>query len=300
MHTTRRLFLATSGAVLAAPALITRADAQMPSVVKIGLIPSEDSRAMLAASDQLLKAVETNLGIKVQGFVASDYNGVIEAMRSGHLDVAYLGPFSYVLGATVAPIEAFATAETAKSGKTYYRSQIIALKSSGYTKIEDLKGKTFAFVDPSSTSGHLFPKAGLIKLGIDPDKFFGRTLFTGSHDANALAVANKRVEAATIADRILDAAVAKNLVKREDLQVVWEFRPDPGIADRLAQEPLGRAEGQDQDRLPRREGHHLGRPGQAQPLRRDGRQGLRHHSGDGQGAEPRPVEDEVNATGRMT
>lgn len=222
MNTTRRVFLATSGAVLAAPALITRADAQMPSVVKIGLIPSEDSRAMLAASDQLLKAVETNLGIKVQGFVAADYNGVIEAMRSNHIDVAYLGPFSYVLGATVAPIEAFCTAETAKSGKSYYRSQIIALKSSGINKLEDLKGRTFAFVDPSSTSGHLFPKAGLIKAGIDPDKFFGRTLFTGSHDANALAVTNKRVDAATIADRILDAAVSKNLVKREDLQIVWE------------------------------------------------------------------------------
>lgn len=227
MITTRRTFLSASAAAVAAPALIARAHAQMPSVVRIGLIPSEDSRAMLAASDQLLKAVESNLGIKVQGFVASDYNGVIEAMRSGHVDVAYLGPFSYVLGATIAPIEAFCTAETAKSSKTFYRSQIIALKSSGITKLEDLRGKTFAFVDPSSTSGHLFPKAGLIRAGIDPDKFFGRTLFTGSHDANALAVANKRVEAATIADRILDAAVAKNLVKREDLQVVWESDPIP-------------------------------------------------------------------------
>lgn len=227
MTTTRRSVLALSGAALAAPALVTRAAAQMPSVIRIGLIPSEDSRAMLAASDQLLKAVETNLGIKVQGFVASDYNGVIEAMRSGHIDVAYLGPFSYVLGTTIAPIEAFATAETAKSGRTYYRSQIIALKSSGFTKIEDLKGKSFAFVDPSSTSGHLFPKAGLIKMGIDPDKFFGRTLFTGSHDANALAVANKRVEGATIADRILDTAISRGLVKREDLQIVWESGPIP-------------------------------------------------------------------------
>jgi hypothetical protein len=60
---------------------------------------------MLAASDQLLKALEQNLGQKVQGFVASDYNGVIEAMRSDHVEVAYLGPFSYVLGTTIAPIE---------------------------------------------------------------------------------------------------------------------------------------------------------------------------------------------------
>lgn len=227
MATTRRIFLAASGAALAAPMLLTRAQAQQPSLIRIGLIPSEDSRAMLAASDQLLKAVEANLGIKVQGFVASDYNGVIEAMRSGHVEVAYLGPFSYVLGATIAPIEAFCTAETAKSGKTSYHSQIITLKSSGIDKIDDLKGRTFAFVDPSSTSGHLFPKAGLIKAGIDPDKFFGRVLFTGSHDANALAVANKRVDAATIADRIFDAAVAKKLINPDDFHVVWRSDPIP-------------------------------------------------------------------------
>jgi len=163
----------------------------------------------------------------VQGFVASDYNGVIEALRSGHLDVAYLGPFSYVLGTTIAPIEAFATAETAKSSRSYYRSLIIALKESGITKIDDLKGKTLAFVDPSSTSGHLFPKAGLIRAGIDPDKFFSRVLFTGSHDANALAVANKRVDAATIADRIYDAAVQKKLINPDLVQVVWQSDPIP-------------------------------------------------------------------------
>ncbi len=76
--------------------------------MRVGLIPSEDSRAMLAASKQLLEMLEKNLGIKVQGFVASDYNGVIEALRANHLEVAYLGPFSYVLGTTIAPIEAFA------------------------------------------------------------------------------------------------------------------------------------------------------------------------------------------------
>lgn len=226
MNSTRRTFLTLSAAALATPALIRMTHAQ-PARLRVGLIPSEDSRAMLAASDQLLKAIEQNLEMPVQGFVASDYNGVIEAMRAGHVDVAYLGPFSYVLGATVAPIEAFCTAETAKHGKSYYHSQIIARKDSGIAKIEDLKGKTFAFVDPSSTSGHLFPKAGLIKMGIDPDKFFGRTLFTGSHDANALAVVNKRVDGATIADRILDAAVAKNLVKMEDIQVVWRSDPIP-------------------------------------------------------------------------
>ena len=249
---------------------------------------------MLASSKELLEMLEKNLGMKVQGFVASDYNGVIEAMRSGHVEVAYLGPFSYVLGTTIAPIEAFATAETAKSGRTYYHSQIITRTDSGIKTIADLKGRTFAFVDPSSTSGHLFPKAGLIKMGIDPDTYFGRVLFTGSHDANALAVANKRVDAATIADRIFDTAVSKGMVKREEIHVVWALGPDPGIADRVAQEFARRSQAEDQDRVPQHQGHHLGRPGQAQPLRRDQRQELRRHSRHREGAEARPVEDEVN------
>ncbi|MFC5392712.1 phosphonate ABC transporter substrate-binding protein [Bosea vestrisii] len=226
MTTTRRTILTGSlaaGALLAAPALV-RAQTKL---IRVGLIPSEDSRAMLESSAQLLAALQKNLGIPVQGFVASDYNGVIEAMRSNHVDVAYLGPFSYVLGTTVAAIEAFATAETAKSSRSFYRSQIIARKDSGISDWKDLKGRTFAFVDPSSTSGHLFPKAGLMKLGFDPEKDFGRVLFTGSHDANALAVANKRVDAATIADRILDAAVQKKLVDRADIHVVWESDPIP-------------------------------------------------------------------------
>ena len=210
-----------AASVLAAPAV------QAQQVIRVGLIPSEDSRAMLASSKELLEMLEKNLGMKVQGFVASDYNGVIEAMRSGHIEVAYLGPFSYVLGTTIAPIEAFATAETAKSGRTYYHSQIITRVDSGIKTIADLKGRTFAFVDPSSTSGHLFPKAGLIKMGIDPDTYFGRVLFTGSHDANALAVANKRVDAATIADRILDTAVSKGMVKAEEIHVVWRSDPIP-------------------------------------------------------------------------
>ncbi|CAN7380683.1 phosphonate ABC transporter substrate-binding protein [Bosea sp. LjRoot237] len=226
MTISRRTILTSSlaaGAMLAAPALV-RAQTKL---IRVGLIPSEDSRAMLESSAQLLAALQKNLGIPVQGFVASDYNGVIEAMRSNHVDVAYLGPFSYVLGTTVAAIEAFATAETAKSSRSYYRSQIIARKDSGISDWKGLKGRTFAFVDPSSTSGHLFPKAGLMKLGFDPEKDFGRVLFTGSHDANALAVANKRVDAATIADRILDAAVQKKLVDRADIHVVWESDPIP-------------------------------------------------------------------------
>ena len=219
----RKLLFGT--AAVAASAFVPMARAQQ--VLTVGLIPSEDSRAMIANSQAMMDMLSKALGFAVKPFVAADYNGVIEALRSKRLDVAYLGPFSYVLGATVADIEAFAVAETKKAGRTFYYSQIVTHKDTGIKTVNDLKGKTFAFVDPSSTSGHLFPKAGLMKLGFNTDKDFGRVIFSGSHDSSAIAVQNKKVDAAAIADRILDAAVSKGLVKREDLVEVWKSDPIP-------------------------------------------------------------------------
>ena len=227
MTFTRRKLLAGAPALLAGPLFTLAPSARAADVLTVGLIPSEDSRAMIANSQAMMDMLSKALGMPVKPFVAADYNGVIEALRSKRLDVAYLGPFSYVLGASVADIEAFAVAETKKAGRTYYHSLIVANKDSGIKTVADLKGKTFAYVDPSSTSGHLFPKAGLIKVGFNADKDFGRVIFSGSHDANAVAIQNKRVDAVAIADRILDAAIAKGLAKREDLVTVWKSDPIP-------------------------------------------------------------------------
>lgn len=193
----------------------------------IGLIPSEDSQAMIEASQQVLDTLQSRLGMPVVPFVATDYNGIIEALRAGKLDVAYLGPFSYVLATSVANVEAFAVAVTRKTGQSAYKSVIVARKDSGIRELADLKGRTFAFVDPSSASGHLFPKAGLEQAGFVPAQLFSRVIFSGSHDASILAVENRKVDAAAVADRIFASAVSKGLVKQDDFQVVWSSRPIP-------------------------------------------------------------------------
>ena len=208
--------------IAAAPSPAVAADA-----LSIGLIPAEDSQAMIESSRQVLDQLRDQMGVPVKPFVATDYNGVIEALRAKKLDVAYLGPFSYVLASSMANVEAFAVAVTKKTGQSAYKSVIITRKDSGMTKPADLKGRNFAFVDPTSASGHLFPKAGLMRAGIDPDTFFGRVIFSGSHDASILAVANKKVDAAAVADRILASAIAKGQVKSEDIQVVWSSDPIP-------------------------------------------------------------------------
>ncbi|MNB63116.1 Phosphate-import protein PhnD precursor [compost metagenome] len=193
----------------------------------IGLIPSEDSQAMIESSKQVLDDLQAKIGMPVVPFVATDYNGIIEALRSGKLDVAYLGPFSYVLATSVADVEAFSVAVTKKTGQSAYKSVILARKDSGIHSLADLKGHTFAFVDPSSASGHLFPKAGLEQSGFAPDSLFKRVIFSGSHDASILAVENKKVDAAAVADRIFASAVAKGVVNQDDFEIVWSSKPIP-------------------------------------------------------------------------
>jgi len=193
----------------------------------IGLIPSEDPRVMVADNQAFLDTLGRSLNVEIKPFVATDYNGVIEALRSKRLDIAFMGPFSYVLATTVADVEAFAVAETVKQ-TTYYRAYIIARKDRGIHGLLDLKGKNFAFVDPSSTSGHLFPKAALMKIGFDPDKDFAHVIFSGGHDASAIAVQNGKVDAAAVADGLFDAAVARGVVKRDEVDIIWTSAPIPG------------------------------------------------------------------------
>jgi phosphonate transport system substrate-binding protein len=230
MTMTRKSWLRAAGATLLGCALGTQAQAQaqaQTAELRVGLIPSEDAQAMIRASQQVMDQLAAKTGMRVKPFVANDYNGVIEALRSGKLDVAYLGPFSYILASQIGNAEAFAVAVTKKTGKSAYHSMVIARKDKGLASVEQLKGRTFAFVDPSSASGHLFPKAGLMATGFDADTGFSRVIFSGSHDASILAVANNKVDAAAVADRIFESAVAKGVVKAEDFQVIWRSQPIP-------------------------------------------------------------------------
>src|SRR5947209_19409503 len=110
----------------AEPAFSQANDQAKSGVLRIGFIPAEDSRAMVRQSQDILDIVAKQTGMKIEAFVGSDYNGTIEALRNGHVDVALLGPFSYILATTQAPVEAFAVTVIAKTMHPSYNSIIIA------------------------------------------------------------------------------------------------------------------------------------------------------------------------------
>jgi len=207
---------------LLAPQTPVRAEGEL----LMGLVPAEDPSIVVNDNQAIIKALEAGTGMTVKPFVATDYNGVIEALRAKRLDLAILGPFSYVLAASVTQVDPIAIAATKTQGASYH-SLIIARKDSGIATLADLKGHSFSFVDPSSASGHLFPKTGMLQAGLNPDSDL-RAIFAGSHDASVLALLNGKVDAAAVADSLLDTVVARGLAKREELTVVWQSEPIPG------------------------------------------------------------------------
>jgi phosphonate transport system substrate-binding protein len=221
----RRILLAFTAALLVGP--VFGQGTAKPGVLTVGFIPAEDSRAMVRQSQAILDIVAKHTGMKIDTFVGSDYNATIEALRAGHVDVALLGPFSYVLATTVAPVEAFAVTVTARSMQPSYQSIIITSKDAPINTLADLKGKTFAFVDPGSTSGFMVPSAAFIKAGITPEKDFKQVMYSGGHDATIVAVGSGKVDAGSVADRIYERGCAKGLADCNKLKVIWTSPPIP-------------------------------------------------------------------------
>lgn len=160
----------------------------------MGFNPAENREAMDTNSNALTTYFSKKSGIPTKGFVATDYTGLVEAMRSGQVQLAWLPPLSFVQAERVADAEVLMKAT--HLNRDFFYGSIVVRADKNIKTLDDLKGKSIAWVDPASASGHLFPKAALIeKTKMSPDAFFKRQVFAGSHDAVVLAVANGTVDA---------------------------------------------------------------------------------------------------------
>jgi phosphonate transport system substrate-binding protein len=132
----------------------------------------------------------------VKGSVGTSYSAVVEAIGAGHVDIGWLNPFSYVLAHSKYGVEPLLI--TMRNGARTYNGLIITRTDSGINTLKDLKGKTFAFVDPLSTSGTIYPKLLMMANGIDPQKDLKQSIFAGGHDKVVIAVYQKQADAGAI------------------------------------------------------------------------------------------------------
>lgn len=207
--------------------------AQAPIKVRIGFNPTQNSDQLRPAAQAIADYIEKEFKgtIEVEVFIPTEYRGLIEAMRGGNLDFAFFPPDGYVIAHQ--DVGAEVLLKSVRGNSPYYWSAIIVRKDSGIKRIEQLEGKTIAWVDKNSAAGYVFPRAALISRGINPDKFFSKQVFAGKHDAAVLAVLNRSVDAAaTFAndDRNKSGAWTQFLKPEEAAQITAIFytRPIPG------------------------------------------------------------------------
>lgn len=168
--------------------------AYVPAELKVGFAPFENQHEVLQKAKPIVEALRRGLHMPVKPFVAADYPGVVEAMNGGKLDVAFYSPAALVMAEKVAGARVILKA--IYQGRSHYFSSIIVRADSPIKSLKDLKGRTFAFVDPGSTTGGVYPKLMLLNAGLNPEKDFARVIYAGGHDAAVLAVFNRKVDAA--------------------------------------------------------------------------------------------------------
>lgn len=194
----------------------------------MGFVPHKDGDKLIEEIKPLEELLSKEMGIKVKGFTATNYVAVVEGFGSGQVDFGLIPPFASVLATEEFQAKPILVV-VKKNGATTYKSQLLVRKDSGIKSLEDLKGKKIAFVEPSSTSGYLFPAALLKENGIDLEKDV-EYLYAGGHDKSLQLLLNGDVDvAATFADaRTRYAEEFPDALDRTEVLAYTE--PIPGVS----------------------------------------------------------------------
>jgi len=201
-------------------------------------VPSGDSQVILQGGQEIAQHLEKATGLYFKTSVATSYAAVIEAMGAGKVDIGWLATFSYVLAREKYGVDIILI--VIRFGSPFYRGQVMVRANSGINKLADLKGKTFAFVDPASTSGHLYPKSLLQSKGFDPKTFFSKAVFVGSHNAVVLSILKGEVDGGATYDDAR-AAVAKSfpeIFKKLKVIAFTQNIPNDVVAVRKGLDPV--------------------------------------------------------------
>jgi phosphonate transport system substrate-binding protein len=202
-----------------------------PETLTLAAIPAENSTDLKASYGPLIQLLEKETGAKVDFVQASDYAGVVEGMIAGNVDLAFFGPFAYVVagvnGAKLTPLGAVIKNQGEQPG---YQSYGLARSDEkNVNSLNDFAGKKVCFVDPGSTSGFLYPTAGLIEAGViksgaEADISAAMTpIYAGGHDSSALSIANGDCDAGFAFDTMVDSTmIEKGDLAPGQLKTVWK------------------------------------------------------------------------------
>ena len=228
-------------AAIAALTMTSAANAEIREF-RIGILGGENAQDRLNSYECLRVKTEDLLGVETKLFAPADYNGVIQGLLGGTIDMAWLGASGYAKTylSDKDAVEPVLVKVNVDGGYGYY-SVGFARKDSGIKNLDDMKGKVFAFGDPNSTSGFLIPSIEIPEAGynMEAGKYFGDIKFSGGHEQTIVGVNNGDFDGGvTWADGLgnwedgynsgaLRKAVDAGLVDMNDMVQIWQSKPIP-------------------------------------------------------------------------
>lgn len=217
--------------------------AQTAGVLRVSAIPDEAPTELQRKFEPLGRYLKKETGLDVQFTPVTDYAAVVEGLATNKIDLAWLGGFTFVQAKLRTNGGAVPIVQRAEDAK--FTSRFIVPVASTAKTLADLKGKTFAFGAPSSTSGSLMPRFYLQQAGIEPERDFKSVAFSGAHDATVAFVAAGRAEAGVLNASVMDKLVEAKNPNAEKVRVLavtppyfdynWTVRPglDPALTKKL-------------------------------------------------------------------
>jgi phosphonate transport system substrate-binding protein len=197
-------------------------------ILKMARIPFRNARELVITHEPMMKFLAEKLGVEQVKLVsAPDYKGIVDLLKNKKADMAWMGTFNYIDARNQVGVEPLVRPK--RFGKSTYGGLIITHQDSGIKTIQDLKGRSFAFVDKKSASGYLFPKAAIMDQGINPQTDFSRIQYLKQHDSVCMAVLYQKVDAGAVYD---DARIKlKSQTEAQKLKVIKKI-------DNIPNEPI--------------------------------------------------------------
>ncbi len=235
-HTVRSALALALATTALSPAIAQSTDwsTTIPAF-RVGILGGENEADRLKEWSCFQELVQTELGVPVELYPASDYAGVMQGLLADQLEYAQLGASAYAGIHLQDPeaVEPIVTNSEADGSLGYY-AMMYARADSGITSLEQMEGKSLAFADPNSTSGYLVPNAELKLQGIDPEIYFSQTGFGGGHEQAVVAVLQGQYDGGVtwtsgIGEKAegfsrgnLRSMVEKGMLDMEELNIIWQ------------------------------------------------------------------------------
>ena len=190
------------------------------TTLRVSMIPTTDPSKAIREMRPLVDYLSGKTATKVEMTIPTNYAAVVEALVNDQLDVAFLGGFTYVQASKRAGVKPLVQRDRDRE----FHSKFVTQPGSSIQSLADLRGRSFAFGDVNSTSGHLMPEFFMRRERVDP-RVIAKAIYTGGHDATLLAVANGKVDAGALDEAVFQRLTTTGKVDPAKVRVFWTTPP---------------------------------------------------------------------------